>query len=489
MQQEVPPNNLNTSIMHSQVLPLLMGFYERLRAFAFRIPYAAFLLWPTICFYYSIYSYQPYRVFLVRIIIYALINLIVYGLAYLLAGSRERATVGTVLFFFSPWILPERVQIFWKAHPEALLIPIVIFPLLRLLRIGRRINRVIHLTVAMLMILLHFRLGLRWVRNHYYYGKPFPAECPSPTIRDTSYTYPDIYCLVFDAFGHPDTLRRYLNIPLSYPNKLMQEGFATASIHTPSRGTLYNLYHFLSPNSSYWSPSAFWAHMDQWGAYDIVAYTSLPLTLRERGYYLTGPLPAYYALQSMPCFSFHSYNNIFDMAFPYDTRWRLFAWHYITLSQKMNLPIQTNPTFYYYHLLTSHYPYVFDTSGHYNRSLRDDMTTLRASFIYTEKLLLRLIDDIRKSRQGNPRPYAILLFSDHGPHGLAKAPYDLGRDTAELIALSAFAALYTSWELPDSIRQAFLRAANHQDLGRIVLQIANPVSKPVSPPSSLMEGQ
>lgn len=472
-----------------------MGFYERLRAFAFRIPYAAFLLWPTICFYYSIYLYQPYRVFLVRIIIYALINLIVYGLAYLLAGSRERATVGTVLFFVSPWILPERVQVFWKVHPEALLIPIVIFPLLRLLKIGQRIDKVIHLAVPMLMILLHFRLGLRWVRNHYYYGKPFPAECPSPTIRDTSYTYPDIYCLVFDAFGHPDTLRKYLNIPLSYPNKLMQEGFAIASIRTPFSTTLYTLYHFLSPNGRfYWSPSTFYAYMDQWGVYDIAAYTSLPLTLRERGYNLTGPLPAYYALQSMPCFSFHSYNNIFDQAFPYDndTRWKTFAWHYITLSQKINLPIQENPTFYYYHLLTSHYPYVFDTNGHYYRSLRDDMTTLRASFIYTEKVLLRLIDDIRKSRQGNPRPYAILLFSDHGPSDhapikLTMAPYNLGRDTAELIARSAFAALYTSWELPDSTRQAFLQATNHQDLGRIVLQIANPVFRQVFVPRSPME--
>jgi hypothetical protein len=489
MQKEVPPNNPNTSITHSHISPLLRGVYKRLRAFAFRIPYAAFLFWPTICFHYSVYLYQPYRVFLVRIIIYALINLIVYGLAYLLAGSRERATVGTILFFVSPWILPERVQVFWKAHPEVLLIPIIIFPLLRLLRIGRRINRVIHLTVAMLMILVHIRLGLRWVRNHYYYGKPFPAECPSPTIRDTSYTYPDIYCLVFDAFGHPDTLRRYLNIPLSYPNKLMQEGFATASIHTPFSHTNYVLYHFLSPNSYYWSLSAFEAHIKQWRAYDILAYTSLPLTLRERGYYLTGPLPVYYALQSMPCFSFHSYNNIFDLAFPYDARWVVFAWHYITLSQKTNVPIQTNPTFYYYHLLTSHHPCVFDTSGHYYRSLRDDMTTLRASFIYTEKVLLRLIDDIRKSRQGNPRPYAILLFSDHGPHWLTKAPYNLSGDTAQLIARSAFAALYTSWELPDSIRQAFLQAANHQDLGRIVLQIANPVSKQVSALRSPMEGQ
>jgi len=489
MQKELPPDNLNTSITPSQTSPLLMRFYERLRAFAFRIPYAAFLLWPTICFYYSIYFYQPYRVFLFRIITYALMNLIVYGLAYFLTGSRERATVGTVLFFVSPWIVPERVQVFWKVHPEALLIQIVIFPLLRLLRIGRRIDRVIHLTVAMLMILLHFRLGLRWVRNHYYYGKPFAAKCPSPTIRDTSYTYPDIYCLVFDAFGHPDTLRKYLNIPLSYPNKLMQEGFAIASIRTPESGTLYTLYHFMSPNGrSYWSPSTFYAYIDQWGVYDIAAYTTLPLTLRERGYNLTGPLPAYYALQSMPCFSFHSYNNIFDMTFPYATRWGVFAWHYITLSQKTNLPIQTNPTFYYYHLLTSHYPYVFDTSGHYHRSPGDDMTTLRASFIYTEKLLLRLIDDIRKSRQGNPRPYAILLFSDHGPYELAKAPYNLGRDTAELIARSAFAALYTSWELPDSTRQAFLQAANHQDLGRIVLQIANPVSKQVSAPHSRMEG-
>jgi hypothetical protein len=486
MQKEVPPNNPNTSITPSQTSPLLMGFYEKLRAFAFRVPYAAFLLWPTIYLYYSIYSYQPYRVFLVRIIIYALINLIVYGLAYLLAGSRERATVGTVLFFLSPGIVPERVQLFWKVHPEALLIPIIIFPLLRLLKIGRRIEGVIHLAVAILMILLHFRLGVRWVKYYYYYRKPFPAECPSPTSRDTSYTYPDIYCLVFDAFGHPDTLRRYLNIPLSYPNKLMQEGFVTASIHTPFRGTLYSLYHFLSPNSSYWS-SSFEAHVSQWGAYDIVAYTSLPLTLRERGYYLTGPLPAYYALQYMPCFSFHSYDNIFDLTFPYAPRWGVFAWHYITLSQKTNLPIQTNPTFYYYHLLTSHYPYVFDTSGHYHRSLSDDMTTLRASFIYTEKLLLRLIDDIRKSRQGNPRPYAILLFSDHGPHGLAEAPYDLGRDTAQLIARSAFAALYTSWELPDSTRQAFLRASNYQDLGRIVLQMANPVPKQVSAPHSPME--
>jgi hypothetical protein len=487
MQKEVPPNNPNTSITHSPISPLLRGVYKRLGAFAFRIPYAAFLLWPTICFYYSIYSYQPYRVFLVRIIIYALINLIVYGLAYLLTGSRERATVGTVLFFLSPGIVPERVQVFWKVHPEALLIPIIIFPLLRLVRIGQRIDRVIHLAVPMLMILLHFRLVPRWVKYYYYYRKPFPAECPSPTIRDTSYTYPDIYCLVFDAFGHPDTLRRYLNIPLSYPNKLMQEGFATASIHTPFRGTLYSLYHFLSPNGSYWS-SSFEAHVSQWGAYDIVAYTSLPLTLRERGYYLTGPLPSYYALQFMPCFSFHSYNNIFDMTFPYTPRWGVFAWHYITLSQKTNLPIQTNPTFYYYHLFTSHYPYVFDTSGHYYRSLRDDMTNLRASFIYTEKLLLRLIDDIRKSRQGNPRPYAILLFSDHGPHGLAEAPYNLSRDTAQLIMGSAFAALYTSWELPDSIRQAFLLAANYQDLGRIVLQIANSVSKQVSDPRSCMEG-
>jgi hypothetical protein len=490
MQKEVPPNNPNTSITHSQILPLLRGVYKRLRAFAFRIPYAAFLLWPTICFYYSIYSYQPYRVFLVRIIIYALINLIVYGLAYLLAGSRERATVGTVLFFVSPWLLPERVQVFWKVHPEALLIPIIIFPLLRLLRIGRRINRVIHLTVAMLMILLHFRLGLRWMRNHYYYGKPFPAECASPTIRDTSYAYPDIYCLVFDAFGHPDTLRKYLNIPLSYPNKLTQEGFAIASIHTPVSATLYTLYHFLSPNgrSYYWSPSTFFVYMDQWRVYDIVAYTSLPLTLRERGYNLTGPLPAYYALQSMPCFSFHSYNNIFDLTFPYDTRWRTFAWHYITLSQKIDLPIQENPTFYYYHLLTSHFPYVFDTNGHYYRSPGNDMTNLRTSFIYTEKVLLRLIDDIRKSRQGNPRPYAILLFSDHGPNKLTMAPYYMGLDTARIIVRSAFAALYTSWELPDSIRQAFLQAANHQDLGRIVLQIANPVSKQVSAPRSPMEG-
>jgi hypothetical protein len=397
--------------------------------------------------------------------------------------------VGTVLFFVSPWILPERVQVFWKVHPEALLIPIVIFPLLRLLRIGRRIEGVIHLTVPMLMIFLHFGLGLRWVRNHYYYGKPFPAECPSPTVRDTSYAYPDIYCLVFDAFGHPDTLRKYLNIPLSYPNKLMQEGFAIASIHTPFSVTLYTLYHFLSPKGrSYSSLSTFYAYMDQWRVYDIVAYTSLPLTLRERGYNLTGPLPAYYALQSMPCFSFHSYNNIFDLAFPYGTRWRTFAWHYITLSQKIDLPIQENPTFYYYHLLTSHFPYVFDTNGHYYRSPGNDMTNLRTSFIYTEKVLLRLIDDIRKSRQGNPRPYAILLFSDHGPNRLYRAPYNLGQDTAQLIACSAFAALYTSWELPDSIRQAFLQAANYQDLGRIVLQIANPVSKQVSAPRSPMEG-
>jgi len=175
MQKEVPPNNPDTSITPSQTSPLLMGFYEKLRASAFRVPYAAFLLWPTIYFYYSIYSYQPYRVFLVRIIIYALINLIVYGLAYLLAGSRERATVGTVLFFLSPGIVPERVQLFWKVHPEALLIPIIIFPLLRLLKIGRRIEGVIHLAVAMLMILLHFRLGVRWVKYYYYYRKPFPA--------------------------------------------------------------------------------------------------------------------------------------------------------------------------------------------------------------------------------------------------------------------------------------------------------------------------
>jgi hypothetical protein len=326
-------------------------------------------------------------------------------------------------------------------------------------------------------------LVIRQVRDHFYLRKPWPSACPEAALQDSTFRYPDIYCLVFDAFGEPDTLERYLHLSFSYPDSLLQKGFLLSSLSLSYNATIHALYYFSSPDKLPLSPPELESYMNQKKAYDIIAYSSLPKVLREKGYYLTGPLPMYYALQSMPCFHFHSYYNIFGMSFPYTSRWSTYAWHSITFARSLSISRQSRPVFYYYHLLTSHWPYVFDADGRYLRNREDNLNTLRASFTYTEKVLLQVVSDIQRGRTGNPRPYAILIFSDHGPYELGGPPYHLPPDTAQRIARSAIAALYTSWTLPDSTREAFLKATNHHDLGRIILQIANPIKRQVSPPS------
>jgi hypothetical protein len=77
-----------------------MSILQQARVLITSVPYAAFLLWPTIYLYYAIYLYQPYVVFLARLPIYILTNLIVYGLSYLLTSSKERATLGSAVFFY-----------------------------------------------------------------------------------------------------------------------------------------------------------------------------------------------------------------------------------------------------------------------------------------------------------------------------------------------------------------------------------------------------
>ena len=249
----------------------------------------------------------------------------------------------------------------------------------------------------------------------------------------------------------------------------------TSSLRLPYQATLPAIYYFLSPNRPFVSFSDLEEYIRQSNHYDILAQVSLPAILRERGYYLTGPLPMYYALQNIPCMEFYNYANLWDMTFPYFNRWGHFFWNKVTIRCKHWSSPQHMPTFHYYHLLTSHYPYVFDTNGHYISSSEDNLNTLYASFYYTEKLLIQLIQEIRDSRRSNPRPYAILIFSDHGPYELANPPYHLAPDTARIIARSAWAALYTSWVLPDSTRQAFLHSTHHQHLGQVILKIANPI--------------
>ncbi len=448
------------------------------------LPYAAFLLWPAIYFYYSIYLYQPYELFLIRLPIYALINLFVYGVALCLTGSKEKAVLGTLAFFSINLLLIKiqtslpiikDIHIFWNVCPEALLIPFLIMPLLRLIKVGQRVARFIHVSVLVWIALLHFRLGARWIRNRYYLQVPPAQTCPALGIQDTLHTYPDIYCLVLDAFGHPDTLRHYIALHLSIADSLSAKGFIFSSLSLPYRATLPAIYYFLSPSSSFVSFSDLEAHIRQKNHYNILDQVSLPATLRERGYYLTGPLPMYYALQNIPCIEFYNYANFLDMTFPYTARWSHFFWNKITIKYRNWSSCQHMPIFHYYHLLTSHYPYVFDTNGGYLRSAKDSFITLRASFSYTEKLLLQLIREIQDSRRSNPRPYAILIFSDHGPYELGKSPYSLAPDTARVIAHSAWAALYTSWALPDSTRQAFLHSTHHQHLGQVLLKIANPI--------------
>ena len=469
-----------------------MSILQQARVLVTSVPYAAFLLWPTIYLYYAIYLYQPYVVFLARLPIYILTNLIVYGLSYLLTGSKERATLGSAVFFITNLVLIRSgtqlpllrtLHEVWNVHPEALAIPLLTLPLLRLIQIGQRVAHFIHLSVLAMTILLHARLGIRQVRDHFYLRKPSPTACPEAASRDSTFRYPDIYCLVFDAFGEPDTLERYLHLSFSYPDSLLQRGFLLSSLSLPYNATIHALYYFVSPDKPPLSPPALESYMMQKKTYDIIAYSSLPQVLREKGYYLTGPLPMYYALQSMPCFHFHSYYNIFGMSFPYTSRWSTYAWHSITFARSMSISRQSRPVFYYYHLLTSHWPYVFDADGRYLRNREDNLNTLRASFTYTEKVLLQVVSDIQRGRTGNPRPYAILIFSDHGPYELGRPPYHLPPDTAQRIARSAIAALYTSWTLPDSTREAFLKATDHHDLGRIILQIANPIKRQVSPPS------
>lgn len=449
-----------------------------------RLPYVAFLLLPAISFYYSVYLYQPYELFLIRFPFYVLINLLVYGIAFWLMGSKEKAALGTLAFFSINFFLIKietdlpiikHIHVFWCIYPPALLIPFLVLPPLRLIKMGQRIARFLHVFVLVWIVILHLRLGARWIRNRYYFHTPPAQACPAPNIRDTLHTYPDIYCLVFDAFGHPDTLRRYMGLHFSFTDSLSQRGFMPSSLSLSYQATLPAIYYFLSPNSSFVSFSDLEDHIQRSNHYDILAQASLPVALRERGYHLTGPLPMYYALQHIPCIDFYNHANFLDMTFPYFTRWGHFLWHKITLRYKNWSSHQHVPTFHYYHLLTSHYPYVFDANGDYISSAKDSFNTLRASFSYTEKLLLQLIREIQDSRRSNPRPYAILIFSDHGPYELAKSPYYLSPDTARVIARSAWAALYTSWVLPDSTRQAFLHSTHHQDLGQVILKIANPI--------------
>jgi len=467
-----------------------MSILQQARVLVTSVPYAAFLLWPTIYLYYAIYFRQPYVVFLARLPIYILTNLIVYGLSYLLTGSKERATLGSAVFFITNLVLIRSgtqlpllrtLHEVWNVHPEALAIPLLTLPLLRLIQIGQRVAHFIHLSVLVMTILLHASLSIRQVRDHFYLRKPWPSACPEAALQDSTFRYPDIYCLVLDAFGEPDTLERYLHLSFSYPDSLLQKGFLLSSLSLPYSVTIHALYYFSSPDKLPLSPPELESYMNQKKAYDIIAYSSLPKVLREKGYYLTGPLPMYCALQPMPCFHFHSYYNIFETNFAYASRWSHYAWHCITFARSLSISRQSRPVFYYYHPLTSHWPYVFDADGRYLRDREDNLNTLRASFTYTEKVLLQVVSDIQRGRTGNPRPYAILIFSDHGPNKLGEPPYHLPPDTAQRIARSAIAALYTSWTLPDSTREAFLKATNHHDLGRIILQIANPIKRQVSP--------
>jgi len=77
-----------------------MSILQQARVLITSVPYAAFLLWPTLYLYYVIHLYQPYVVFLAQLPIYILTNLIVYGLSYVLTGSKERATLGSAVFFY-----------------------------------------------------------------------------------------------------------------------------------------------------------------------------------------------------------------------------------------------------------------------------------------------------------------------------------------------------------------------------------------------------
>ena len=468
-------------------LRILWDFVHRKTlSFASRLPYAAFLLLPVICLYYSHFLYQPYEFFLIRLPLYAMINLLVYGIAFLLTGSKEKAALGTFLFFFiNLFVLKSReslpiigyIHVFWTIYPESILIPFAILPLLHLIKVNQSFAKFIHLFTLVWMVLLHFRLGARWIKNRYYRQIPPPRACPAPSIQNGLYTYPDIYCLVFDAFGHPDTLKRYMGLHFFFTERLSRKGFIHSSLSLPYEATLPAMYNFFTPDSAFVSQSDLEDRMKQKGDYAPFIHVSLPAILRARGYYLTGPLPIYYVLQNIPCIDFYNYANFLDEAFPYRGKWSHFFWNRVTILHKNWSSHPNMPTFHYYHVYTSHLPYVFDTNGHYIRSVKDSFNTFRASFLYTEKLLLHLIEEIQNSRHSNPRPYAILVFSDHGPPLLDFPLYDypIDPDTARIISRSAWAALYTSWTLPDSTRRAFLQSTHHQHLGQVILKIANPI--------------
>ena len=162
-----------------------MSILQQARVLVTSVPYAAFLLWPTIYLYYAIYFRQPYVVFLARLPIYILTNLIVYGLSYLLTGSKERATLGSAVFFITNLVLIRSgtqlpllraLHEIWNVHPEALAIPLLTLPLLRLIQIGQRAAHFIHLSVLAITILLHARLVIRQVRDHFYFLKPSPLD-------------------------------------------------------------------------------------------------------------------------------------------------------------------------------------------------------------------------------------------------------------------------------------------------------------------------
>lgn len=457
--------------------------YKKVFTFFFELPYATFLLWPAICFYYSIFCYQPYEIFLIRLPLYILINLLVYGIAFLLTGSKEKAVLGILVFFFTKLLftrfganLPmlHEIRNFWHIHPEALLIPFAILPLLRLIKVSHGLIKFIHMFTFIWIVLMHLRLGARWVTNRYYRQIPPPQACPAPEIQDTLRTYPDIYCLVFDAFGHPDTLRRYTGLRLSFTDSLSKRGFISSSLSLPYIRTLAAMYNLFSPHSPLASPSELEARILQEHDYAIFAHVYLPAILRERGYYVRGPVSLFFPLQNIPCLEFYNYANIFDWTFPYNSRWSNFFWNKLNILYRNWSSHPNMPTFHYYHVYTSHSPYVYDTNGHYIRAAKDSFNSWRASFYYTEKVLLQLIKEIQGSRQSNSRPYAILIFSDHGPR-VNFYDYAVAPDTVDIILHSAWAALYTSWPLPDSTRRAFLQSTHHQHLGQVILKIANPI--------------
>ena len=407
----------------------------------------------------------------VALVLWAVLSLILRSLA-----KAGLATAIFLVFFFSYGRLHDGLNYLGMFVPKhAYLFPITLFIwgycvyfISRAKSDFRITTRMLNIAAVVLIAINLFNIGayqVKLARLSDATPEESPEQAAATSPADLS-TLPDIYFIIFDDYGHPDTMMEWYDYDNSeFIDSLEDKGFfIAAQSRTRTAFTAQIIAQVL--NMEYLTPGWHWdteirkyveyesnveyreAYIWNDMTYRKIAYSRAADFLKAQGYqYIAfGSAIGRARWQDYLEDNTHLYFNYFEEAATrwvsefqeilwnttmlrpfyyhllgtqYENAWRRMTLH--TLEHLKRLPDMEGPNFVYAHFSCPHVPFAFGPEGEYVASANwynyEDKQFYLGQYIFISREIERLVDALlRKS----DIPPIIILQSDHGirPHRL-----------------------------------------------------------------------